>query len=285
MSEVVVLTQLAKWYRNFWGRKTVHAIQGLDLAMPAGGVFGLLGPNGSGKTTTFRCCLGLTYPSAGTVRVLGGSPQDPAIRGRVGYLPEETRVFPHLGAAEALDLVGRLHGLRRTERKARVAELLDRLGLADVARRRLGGFSRGMLRRWGLAQAIIHKPELLILDEPTAGLDPLGARDFKSLIRGLTAGGTTVILSSHLLADVEDLCDRIAILDRGRLITSGSVDQILTVAAEHVLRVRGLDEAGLSALAARARELGGEVISQGHPRDTLESVFVKLVGRDGKRAP
>ncbi len=200
----------------------VLALDRLDLDVPTGTVFGLLGPNGAGKTTTIRLLTGLARPTAGRARVagveIGGD--DLAARQRIGYLDQDPRFYGWMRGRELLELVGRLHGLAGAELRQRVDETLELVGLAEAGRRRIGGYSGGMRQRLGLGQAIVHRPPLLILDEPVSSLDPEGRRDLLALIAGLR-GASTVVFSTHVLSDVERICDRIAILDHGRLATEG----------------------------------------------------------------
>jgi ABC-2 type transport system ATP-binding protein len=224
---VVEVAGLVKEYRSLFGRRRHRAVDGVSFAAGRGEVLGLLGPNGSGKTTTMKCLLGLLRPSAGAVRIFGRPPADLAVRARLGYLPEESPFPSFLRLDAALDFYARLARVPRRERRARVGALLERVGLGDARRRRISELSKGMLRRFGLAQALVGEPELLVLDEPTAGLDPLGTRDFRALLREQRARGATVVVSSHELAEVEQVCDRVALLHRGRLVAEGRLDALL----------------------------------------------------------
>ena len=226
--EIVWLSDVRKTFRDFWLRPTVAAVDGLSLAIRRGEVFGLLGPNGSGKSTTIKMILGLLSPSGGTVRLFGLPPRDIAARRRLGYLPELSYLHPFLTARETLSYYAGLCGLDRRETKRRTDELLEMVGLADVARRPVGGFSKGMSRRVALASSLIGKPDLLILDEPTSGLDPVSTKEVKTLIKALSAGGMTILMTSHLLADAEDVCDRVMILNHGRSVAEGKVSELGT---------------------------------------------------------
>ncbi|MFW5753054.1 MAG: ABC transporter ATP-binding protein [Planctomycetota bacterium] len=276
MSDEIVLRTvgLAKTYTDFWGRARVRALHGLDLEVRAGEVYGLLGPNGSGKTTTIKLLLGLLRPTAGDAFVFGRDPGDLAARHRLGYLPEETHLYRFLDAEQTLRFYGRLFGLQRAELDRRIDELITLVGLEGARRRRLGEYSKGMARRLGLAQALINRPDLVILDEPTSGLDPLGIVEVKELIQSLRADGTTVLLSSHLLADVEDVCDRIAILHNGVLREQGAVEELLARHDEVALRVRGDDP---ELIAALERNAGEHLIATEHPRERLEQHFRRIV--------
>lgn len=229
MKPVIETIGLTKVFKDFWHRDKVRAVDNLNLTVHGGEVFGLLGPNGSGKTTAIKLMLGLLFPTSGIVRIFGLSPRDSLSKTRVGFLPEESYFYNYLNAGETLDFYGRLFELPSGERKKRGEKLLKMLGLAPSRTRPVGEYSKGMARRIGFAQALINDPDLLILDEATSGLDPVGRREVKDLILKLKKRGKTVFLSSHLLADVEDVCDRIAILYEGRLIAEGKVDELLTM--------------------------------------------------------
>lgn len=216
------------------------AVDGVTLSLERGEVLGFLGANGAGKTTTLKMLLGLVHPSAGEARVLGRAPGDPAIMGRIGFLPEHFRFHPWLTARSFLDLHGRLYRMPAAARRRRVRELLERVGLAERADSRLSEFSKGMLQRIGLAQALLNAPDLVFLDEPTSGLDPLGRREVRDLIAELRQAGVTVFLNSHLLSEVEAACDRVAIIKRGRIVRSGTLDELTAESTEVEVRAAGL---------------------------------------------
>jgi len=218
---------LRKSYRDFWGRPQVEAVEGLSLRVEPGEVYGLLGPNGSGKSTTVKLLLGLLRPDDGQVRLFGLAPHDPAAKARLGYLPEESYLYGYLTGEESLAFHARLGTLPTAEQALRVAQLLAAMRLQDARRRRVAEYSKGMRRRLGLAQALLHDPALLILDEPTSGLDPAGRRAVKDLLRALADRGRAVLLCSHLLAEVEDVCDRVGILDHGRMLAEGRLADLL----------------------------------------------------------
>jgi ABC-2 type transport system ATP-binding protein len=224
---VVEAVGLTKIFKDFWNRPKARAVNGLNLQIRKGEVFGLLGPNGSGKSTTIKMILGLLYPTRGELRVFGQDPQNVAIKSRIGYLPEETYLYKYLTAAETLDFYGALFGLDAQQRKERSGQLLEMVGLAHAVDRPVGEFSKGMARRIGLAQALVNDPDLVILDEPTSGLDPIGCREVKDVIRLLASRGKTVILCSHLLADVQDVCERVVVLYGGQIRAEGLLDDIL----------------------------------------------------------
>jgi ABC-2 type transport system ATP-binding protein len=217
---------------------SILALDRLDLVVPRGSVFGLLGPNGAGKTTTIRILTGLARPTAGNAFVSGIEVglDEPELRRRLGYLDQDPRFYGWMTGRELLELVGRLHGLAGSELRSRVDEILARTGLTAAAQRRIGGYSGGMRQRLGIAQALLHRPEILILDEPVSSLDPEGRRDLLELIAGLR-GEATVVFSTHLLADVERICDRVAILDRGRLVTEGPLEELLAAHARPIYRL------------------------------------------------
>jgi ABC-2 type transport system ATP-binding protein len=216
------------------------AVDGLSLSLNEGEAFGFLGANGAGKTTTIKMLLGLVRPTAGQAWLLGRAPGDPAVMGRVGFLPEHFRFHPWLTAADFLDLHARLYRMEGAARRRRIASLLERVGLGDRAQSKLGEFSKGMLQRIGLAQALLNEPQVVFLDEPTSGLDPLGRREVRDLIRELRAQGVTVFLNSHLLGEVEATCDRIAIVKRGRIACLGTLDELTRGSVEVEMRASGV---------------------------------------------
>ena len=276
--ELVVETQhLTKVYKDFWGRPKVRALDDLTLEIRKGEVFGLLGPNGSGKSTTIKLLLGLIFPTAGRARVLGRPIGDPEINSRIGFLPEESYLYRFLNGEETLRFYGRLFKLSRNDLNKRVPLLLDAVGLDQKARKRkLREYSKGMARRIGLAQALINDPDLIVLDEPTTGLDPIGTREMKDLILSLKEQGKTVILCSHLLADVEDVCDRVTILFRGRMQTLGQVAELVQVKDITTVEAPGMTPQQQRELREFLQKLG--VSAQiTHPRTTLEDLFIRIV--------
>ncbi len=276
--EMVIETMgLTKVFRDFWGHNRVIAVDRLDLQIRREEVFGLLGPNGSGKSTTIKMLLGLLFPTRGGCRVLGMPPGDVKTNYRIGYLPEESYLYPFLNARETLDFYGRLFGLNGVERKRRIDSLLEMVGLGSVARRPIGEFSKGMTRRIGLAQALINDPDLLILDEPTSGLDPIGTRQIKDLILELGKRGKTVLLCSHLLADVEDVCDRIGILYGGRLRALGSVDDLLVHSEMTEIRSGRLSSGAIEQIKGIIHRENAAEVEVLNPRDRLEDYFLRIV--------
>lgn len=286
---VVIETQnLSKVYRDFWGRQKVRALKALDLEVRKGEIFGLLGPNGSGKSTTIKLLLGLLFPSSGQALVFGQDATNVNKNERIGYLPEESYLYKFLSGEETLNFYGQLFNMPAKVRKERVNELIEKVGLAGARRRQLKEYSKGMTRRIGLAQALINDPDLILLDEPTSGLDPLGTRDMKDLIIELKEQGKTVVMCSHLLADVQDVCDRIAILHQGELKEIGRVDQLLQVSDETQLRAKGLSQEAQDEIRAVVQKHGGEVLQLDNPTTSLEELFLKIVreseARPGRRA-
>ncbi len=288
-SEVVVETHnLTKVYRDFWGRQKVQALKALDLEVKRGEIFGLLGPNGSGKTTTIKLLLGLLFPTSGRALVFGKDASDVSKNERIGYLPEESYLYKFLNAEETLDFYGRLFNMPAAQRRQRTDEMIDLVKLDWARRRQLKEYSKGMTRRIGLAQALINDPDLIVLDEPTTGLDPIGTREMKDLILRLRDEGKTVLLCSHLLPDIQDICDRIAILHSGELKELGRIDTLLTVQDETQIRAKGLSSEAEEQIRAVIKQHGGELLAMEHPTSTLEELFLGIVreseAHPGRRA-
>lgn len=285
---VVEARHLVKIFRDFWRRPKVRAVNDISFDIQRGEVFGLLGPNGSGKSTTIKMMLGLLHPTRGHLQILGRSPRDVKTKARVGYLPEESYLYPYLTSEETLHFFGRLFDLSRQERAARIEQLLQMIGMQHARHRIVGEFSKGMARRIGLAQALINDPDLIILDEPTAGLDPLGCRQVKNLIQNLAQRGKTVLLSSHLLADVEDVCDRIAILYNGRIQAMGPIHELLEQRHRYRLTLPpDLPPDQLQSVLQSARDLLGAEPDIDHPRVDLEAFFLQIIeqARETKQTP
>ena len=278
--EVVVETRrLTKIYRDFWGRQKKVALRALNLQIYRGEIFGLLGPNGSGKTTTIKLLLGLLFPTDGEAIVFNEPAAEVRKNERIGYLPEESYLYRFLTAEETLDFYGRLFNLSPQVRRERAAKLIDSVGLSADKKRILKEYSKGMRQRIGLAQALINDPELVILDEPTSGLDPLGTRWMKDLIVGLRNQGKTILLCSHRLDDVQDVCDRIAILHEGELQELGEVAVLLQDANRLEVQASGvpLKEELRRELEEVLRRHGGRLETYGHPTTTLEDLFLRIV--------
>lgn len=276
MDYAIQTFSLSKNFNDRWGRARVNAVDNLSLQIKYNEVFGLLGPNGSGKTTTIKMLLGLLHPTSGKTAVLGGDSSDPRISSRIGFMPEESYLYKYLSARETLDFYGRLFKLPANIRKSRIDALLEMVGLQAVANRAIGTFSKGMARRIGLAQALINDPDVLILDEPTTGLDPIGTRQIKDLVLQLAKRGKTILLCSHLLADVEDVCDRIAILYGGRIQSQGMVRDLL--------QQNNKKQITTANISAEALEKIQQILENEHsefeitcPMDKLESFFIRQV--------
>lgn len=275
---IVQTVGLTKVFRDFWWRAKVVAVKDLSLEIRPGEVLGLLGPNGSGKSTTIKIILGLLHPTRGRVAVFGRPPTDVSIKARIGYLPEESYLYRFLNARETLDFYGRLFRQARRERRRRIDKLLEMVGMQHAARRRVGEYSKGMARLIGLAQALINDPDLLILDEPTAGLDPLGTRLVKDLIRDLSRRGKTILLSSHLLADVEDVCDRLCILYGGEQRAIGETRTLLSRKELTQITTERLSDETVQQVAELVGRLERKsVVEVSTPSDKLENLFLRIV--------
>jgi ABC-2 type transport system ATP-binding protein len=275
---VVVVRGLTKIFKDFWGRPKAKAVDNVDFEVRRGEVFGLLGPNGSGKSTTVKMLLGLLYPTKGHIEVFDHSPRHVATKSRIGYLPEESYLYRYLDSAETLDFFGNLFDLPNAERRRRTEQLLEMVGLSTVHRRVVGEFSKGMQRRIGLAQALINDPDLVLLDEPTSGLDPIGCREVKDLILALARRGKTVILSSHLLADVEDVCDRVVIYYGGRIQAMGTLTELL--AKPDTIRITApvlRKETLQRVLEVIRQDVAEDNVRIDNPTQNLESYFLNVV--------
>src|SRR5688572_9786251 len=275
---VISVRGLTKVFKDFWNRPKARAVDNVDFDVRRGEVFGLLGPNGSGKSTTVKIILGLLYPTKGHIEVFGHSPRHVQTKSRIGYLPEESYLYRYLNSRETLDFFGNLFTLPKKDREMRAEQLLEMVGLTQTRTRAVGEFSKGMQRRIGLAQALINDPDLVILDEPTAGLDPIGCREVKDLILALARRGKTVILSSHLLSDVEDVCDRVVILYGGRVQAMGTLKELL--ATPDIIRIttpvlaREKLERVLEIIRA---DVAADKIKIDNPTQNLESYFLDVV--------
>ncbi len=268
---------LTKTYKDFWGRDKVRALDDLSLTINRGEVFGLLGPNGSGKSTTIKLLLGLIFPSRGTATVLGRPTGDTGVNEKIGFLPEESYLYRFLNGEEILRFYGKLFKIDRRTLKKRVPELLDTVGLdAKSRKRKLREYSKGMARRIGLAQALINNPDLILLDEPTTGLDPIGTREMKDLIVSLKNQGKTVLLCSHLLADVQDVCDRITILFRGKMQTLGDVKDLIQKKDVTTIETLGMSEQQIEQVRKMIQQMGMDPTIT-HPTTTLEDLFIRIV--------
>jgi ABC-2 type transport system ATP-binding protein len=279
---VVAVQHLTKVFKDFWMRGRARAVDGLSFEIQPREVFGLLGPNGSGKSTTIKIILGLLTPTSGRVAIFGKAPTDVAVKKRIGYLPEESYLYPFLNARETLDYYGKLFGLEHRTRTRRIDELLDMIGLANAQFRQVREYSKGMQRRIGIAQALINDPDFLILDEPTTGLDPIGTRQVKDLIIELGRRGKTVLLSSHLLADVEDCVDRMVVLYGGNKRAEGTCETLLESQNRTTIETDSLDDQTIAEIdEVIRRRTGGDksVRRVTRPRQTLEELFLDIVER------
>ncbi|MBX3732337.1 MAG: ATP-binding cassette domain-containing protein [Verrucomicrobiae bacterium] len=283
--EVIIrATGLTKVFKDFWGRPKARAVDAVDFEVRQGEVFGLLGPNGSGKSTTIKMILGLLYPSRGALTVFGESPRHVRTKARIGYLPEESYLYRFLNPGETLDFFGNLFHLDAAERRNRAEQLIEMVGLNQARARTVGEFSKGMQRRIGLAQALINDPDLVILDEPTAGLDPIGCHEIKQLILALARRGKTVILSSHLLADVQDVCDRVVIYYGGRIQAQGTLQELLAEPDEVQITAPVVSRDTLQQALELLRREAGDRVRVDTPTQNLESYFLGVVERARAKA-
>ncbi|MGZ4985547.1 MAG: ABC transporter ATP-binding protein, partial [Chthoniobacterales bacterium] len=264
----VAVTGLTKVFPLHFQRKSIVAVRDLSLSVAPGQVYGLLGPNGSGKSTTLKIILGLVSPTRGQAKIFGRDSSRVASREAVGFLPESPYFPKYLTAQETLHFYGKLCGLRGHDLKKRAAELLELVGLTSAKDRRLGGFSKGMLQRIGLAQALVHEPRLVVLDEPTAGVDPAGSREIRNLILDLKRRGITVLLSSHLLEQVQEVCDRIGILANGVLVREGAVDELLAIQNQTEVLLENAPPDLIERIAQLAENSGARVVGQRVPQAT-----------------
>lgn len=278
MSDREPIIELESVTKKFSSRVT--AVAKLSLQVNNREIYGLLGPNGSGKTTTIKMILGLLRPTSGTIRVLGAEPTSLVTKYRLGYQPEDSYFYPFLNSYELLHFYGQLYGIPRRDRKKRIDHLLELVGLPPKdARRKIREYSKGMGRRIGLAQALMNDPQLLILDEPTAGMDPIGSREFKDLLHRLKEEGKTIVLSSHLLADVEDVCDHLVILYRGEVVTEGAVSDLLSSESVSEVQIQGDREELRRQLEPVFQEMGINMLQIKSQRESLESIFLRLIAQ------
>jgi ABC-2 type transport system ATP-binding protein len=275
---IVEAVGLTKVFKDFWMRTKARAVDSVDFEINAHEIFGLLGPNGSGKSTIIKMILGLLHKTSGRLTVFGRQPTDVSIKKHIGFLPEESYLYRFLNPRETLDYYAKLFGLDHRTRRRRIDELLDMIGLAQVAHRPIGEFSKGMARRVGLAQALINDPEFLILDEPTSGLDPIGTRQVKDLLLELGRRGKTILLSSHLLADVEDVCDRMVVLYGGKIRAQGTAEELLADTERTIIQTPRLSDRTISRIEQVIMESEGKAIDKVQaPRQRLEQLFMDIV--------
>lgn len=274
----ITIRNLTKVFPIPFRRARVIAVNDLSLDVEPGQVYGLLGPNGSGKSTTMKIVLGLIPPTAGSTQIFGRDSSLVESREEVGFLPENPYFYKYLTGAETLRFYGRICRLGKKELAEKVDELLKLVGLESARDRRLGGYSKGMLQRIGLAQALIQDPRLLVLDEPTAGVDPAGSREIRDLILGFKERGITVLLCSHLLGQVQEICDRIGILHQGRLVREGPLDDLISIQNQTELILEDASPELLGEIEALARRSNAKVLDQRKPQTTLERYFLEVTG-------
>jgi len=272
----ISVQNLTKVFPIHFKREKVVAVRDLSLEVAPGHVYGLLGPNGSGKSTTMKIILGLVSPSRGRTEIFGKDSREVGSREEVGFLPENPYFYKFLTGKETIHFYGKLCGLRGRALEDRAKELLEMVGLADAADRRLGGYSKGMLQRIGLAQALVQRPRLLVLDEPTAGVDPAGSREIRDLILSFKDRGMTVLLCSHLLSQVQEICDRIGILHQGVLVREGRLDDLISVENQTELILENASPELLARIHAEAAAAGARLVEQRKPQTTLERYFLDV---------
>jgi ABC-2 type transport system ATP-binding protein len=283
MSETAVAVRgLTKTFKVPFRKERIVAVRDLDLTVESGHVYGLLGPNGSGKSTTLKIILGLVSPTRGSTEIFGRPSHEVASRNAVGFLPENPYFYKYLTGAETLRFHGKLCGLGGSQLKARVGELLELVGLTSAGDRHLGGYSKGMLQRIGLAQALVQNPKLLVLDEPTAGVDPAGSREIRDLLLNLKRRGITVLISSHLLAQVQEICDRVGILAHGILVREGPLEELVAIENQTELILENVSAALMERIEMLVRDSGARVIDRRMPQTTLERLFLETTGEEKK---
>ena len=272
----VEIKNLVKEFQTSFRRQPIRAVADVSFTIAPGEVYGLIGPNGSGKSTTMKALLGLLAPTSGTCAIFGHDSSKVDSRREVGFLPENPYFYKHLSGEETIAFFGKLCGMRGAPLRKRIDELLDLVDLQEARKRRLGGYSKGMLQRIGLAQAIVQDPRLVILDEPTAGVDPIGSRQIRDLILRLKEDGTTVFLCSHLLEQVQEVCDHVGIINRGRLVKEGRLDSLISIEDQTEIVLRNADPELMSAILdlVESRE-GATLVRTGNPRTTLEGLFLR----------
>ncbi len=284
-TDAVTVSGLTKVFKSSLLKKPFVAVRDLSLSVRPGEVYGLIGPNGSGKSTTMKVLLGLLAPTRGETRVFGRDSKEVASRREVGFLPENPYFYKHLTGLETLLFYGRLCGLSGERLRQRAAEMLALTDLEDAAQRRVGGYSKGMLQRLGLAQALIHEPRLVILDEPTAGVDPAGSRKIRDLILGFRERGLTVLVTSHLLEQIQEVCDRVGIMAQGRMVREGRLEDLISVENQTELVLENAPPELVERIRSLVAESGGgaRVLRAGHPRTTLERLFLESTAATGKK--
>ncbi|MEO1857717.1 MAG: ABC transporter ATP-binding protein [Rubritalea sp.] len=280
----VEIVDLVKEYPSSFKRKMFRAVDEISLRIEPGEVYGLIGPNGSGKSTTMKALLGLVAPTSGQCKVFGHDSMKVDARQHVGFLPENPYFYKHQTAEETLKFYGRLCGMRGKQLAMRIDALIEQVSLQDARKRRLGGYSKGMLQRVGLAQALIQEPQLVVLDEPTAGVDPVGSRQIRDLILQLKNQGVTVFLCSHLLEQVQEVCDKVGIIFNGKMAKQGRLSELTSVNTHTELLVEDMDDVTLAKVKDAIERGGGELISSGAPRKSLENLFIEIANHCGEEA-
>ena len=277
----VEIRDLVKEFKTSFRRRPLRAVDGVSIRIMPGEVYGLIGPNGSGKSTTMKALLGLVAPSSGQCSIFGRDSLKVDSRDEVGFLPENPYFYKHLSGAETLRFYGKLCGIRGRALEDRISELLALVDLEDARDRRLGGYSKGMLQRIGLAQALVQEPRLVILDEPTAGVDPLGSRQIRDLILKLRERGITVFLCSHLLEQVQEVCDHVGIIFRGKLVREGKLDDLIAIEDQSEIILRDASPELVEKIKALVESTpGASVVKTGKPRTTLERLFLREISKD-----
>ena len=274
----ISIENVTKTYPIPFKKEIVVAVKNLSLDVEPGQVYGLLGPNGSGKSTTMKIVLGLVRPTSGRTQIFGRSSTEVESREDVGFLPENPYFYKFLTGEETLRFYGKICGLRGAKLRERTKELLALVGLENAANRRIGGYSKGMLQRIGLAQALVQEPRLLVLDEPTAGVDPAGSREIRDLILDFKKRGLTVLLCSHLLSQVQEICDRIGILHEGKLVREGRLDELISIENQTELILENASPELLAAIAKQTAAGGARIVEQRKPQTTLEQYFLDVTG-------
>ena len=280
----VSVNHLTKVFKGTLVKGAFRAVHDLSLTVKAGEVYGLIGPNGSGKSTTMKVILGLLKPTEGDTSIFGVPSTEVASRSDVGFLPENPYFYKHLNGRETLHFYGSLCGMRGAKLKERASEMLALTGLEDAATRRVGGYSKGMLQRLGLAQALIHEPRLLVLDEPTAGVDPAGSRKIRDLIIEFRSRGITVLVTSHLLEQMQEVCDRVGIMAHGRMVREGRLEDLIAVENQTEMVIENASPALLAQIDALVKAAGSDtrLLRSGHPRTTLERLFLEATNEAKK---
>ncbi|MFC1668594.1 ABC transporter ATP-binding protein [Chlamydiota bacterium] len=279
---VVEFKNVSKVFRKFLGFKKVEAVKNVSFCLEKGQIFGLLGPNGSGKTTTLKLLLGMLRPTTGKIVIMGNTPNALSVKRNIGFLPEASYLYPFLTGKESLEYYGKLAGLSQKLLRMKIPNILDMVGLTSDATRFVREYSKGMGRRLQLAQVLLKDPEIFFLDEPTIGLDPIGSKEMKDIITELKTRGKTLLLSSHLLSEVENLCDRIGILYKGSLIKEGNLSELLEISTEYKIITDEVNEEDKAAIRSFLQKKNITILSEGHPKRGLDEIFITEVEKNKK---